>query len=249
MSLIIHSERHSLALARLASTSKRAAVDIVKQEFGLMLTEVAKYTPPASAGVTGKRAERQGRAAVAADIYAVYGTPSDAYDAVAAAGGPQGRADAFWALHQAGDSGGAAQIVREATGRSLSRFDGGTLHRRQRIGVRRRRNRQLLYYVSDPEALEAYVQADQEDVWKLASGWAPALQALGRKLPYGVGKHSSPGSLRVRINDAKIEIVAIDGLPWASEVTNIQRRILWAMNRRANALDRRWQHFIRNVRL
>lgn len=249
MSLIIHSERHSLALARLASTSKRAAVDIVKQEFGLMLTEVAKYTPPAGAGVTGKKAEAQGRAAVAADIYATYGTPGDAYDAIARAGGPAGRADAFWSLHKAGQRSDAASIVRSATGKSFSRFDGGTAHRRQRIGVRRRRRADPLYFVSDPEALEAYVREMQGEVWTLASGWAPALQALGRKLPYGVGKQNAPGTLRVKINDARIEIVAIDGLPWASQVAGINRRILWAMNRRADALDRRWDNFIRNVKL
>jgi hypothetical protein len=247
MSLIVHSQRHSLALARLASTSKRAAVDIVKQEFGLMLTEVAKYTPPAGNGVIGKKAEAQGRAAVAADIYATYGTPSDAYEAVAKK--QPAAASAFWFLHQGGQRGDAAEIVRSATGKSFSGFDGGTGHRRQRIGVRRRRRENPLYFVDNPEALEAYVREQQGDVWTLASGWAPALQALGRRLPYGVGKQNAPGSLRVKINDAKIEIVAIDGLPWASQVAGIERRILWAMSRRADALDRRWENFIRNVKL
>ena len=247
MSLIVHSERHSLALARLASTSKRAAADIVKQEFGLMLTEVAKYTPPASQGVTGKKAEAQGKAALAADIYATYGTPGDAYDAVSKSSPVA--ASAFWFLSEAGQRGDAAEIVRANTGKSLSGFDGGTAHRRQRIGVRRRRKADPLYFVDNPEALEAYVREQQEEVWTLASGWAPALRALGRRLPYGVGQQSSPGSLRVTLNDAKIEITAIDGLPWASRVANIEGRILWAMNRRTAALDRRWQNFIRNVRL
>lgn len=248
MSLIIHSERHSLALARLASTSKRAAADIVKQEFGLMLTEVAKYTPPASQGITGKKAEMQGKMAVQADIYATYGTPGTAYDAIAKSG-KAGQAGAFWSLHEAGRRGDAAGIVTAATGKSFRDFDGGAAHKRQRIGVRRRRKKDPMFYVDNPEALEAYVREQQGEVWTLASGWAPALRALNRRLPYGVGKKNAPGSLRVVINDSKIEITAIDGLPWASQLDGIQRLILWAMNRRADALERRWDHFIRNVRL
>ncbi len=247
MSLIVHSQRHSLALARLASTSKRAAVDIVKQEFGLMLTLVAKVTPPASQGVAGKKAEAQGRAAVAADIYATYGTPGDAYDVIAKK--QPAAASAFWFLQSAGERGDAAKLVRDATGKSLSPFDGGTAHRRQRIGVRRRRRHNPLYFVDNPEELEAYVREQQGKVWTLASGWAPALQALGRKLPYGVGKQDSPGTMRVKINDDKIELVAVDGVHWASQVRDIHRRILWAMNRRADALDRRWDNFIKTVKL
>jgi hypothetical protein len=247
MSLIIHSASYEAALARLASTSRKAAVDVVRQEFGLMLTEVAKYTPPASEDVTGKKAEMQGKAAVAADVYATYGTPSDAYDAVAASN--PARADAFWALHQAGDNGAARQVVREATGRNLSRFDGGAAHKRQRIGIRRRRRTAPLFFVADPEELAAYVAEVQGKVWWLASGWAPALRALGRPLPTGVGKGGAPGTLRVRADGERIEVTAIDAVGWASKVGGIERRIRWAMSRRANTLQRRWDHFIERQRL
>jgi hypothetical protein len=246
MSLTIYSADHEFALARFASTSKRNIAGIAKQEFGLLLTEVAKYTPPASPGVAGKKAEVQGKEAVAGDIYAIYGTPSKAYDAIHRKA--SWRADAFWSLYQAGDS-RAAQIVRETTGQSFSPFDGGTLHKRQkRVGMRNRRHQQI-YFVSNPAELEAYVKQKQGNVWWLASGWAPALKALGRPLPTGVRKHSAPGAMRVEIGDVDINITAINSVEWASRLKGIEARVRWAMNRRTETLERRWNYFIQNTRL
>jgi hypothetical protein len=248
MSLTIHSSAHEAALLRLMSTSRRAAVDVARQEFGLMLSEVARYTPPASEGVTGKKAEMQGRAAVAADIYAAYGTPGDAYDAISAASSPQ-RADAFWVLHRAGDDTAAGRIVREVTSKSFGRFDGGAVHKRQRVGVRNRRRGAPVFFVSDLNELESYVKSKQGRVWWLASGWAPALRALGRPLPTGVGKQGAPGTLKVRIDDARIQITAVDSVSWASKLPGIGSRIRWALQRRTSTLQRRWDHFIQRQTL
>ncbi|HCN77345.1 MAG TPA: hypothetical protein DIT13_09160 [Verrucomicrobiales bacterium] len=245
MSLVIHSEAHSLAFARLVSTSKKAAVDLVRQEFGLLLTEVAKVTPPYSEKMSGKKAEVQGRAAVAADIRALYGTPGDAYDAISA---PAAKA-AFWFLHQSGDNAAASQILRAETGTGLSPFDGGTVHGRRRPGNRRRRQRRVVYYVADTDALDVYIAAEQAHVWWLASGWAPALRALGRRLPYGVERHSAPGTMRAVITDQRIELVAVDSVAFASRVRDIERQIQFALKIRTGAMQRSWDHFTRNVRL
>lgn len=244
--LVINTD-HQHALERLISTSKRTALEVTKQEFGLMLTNVAKYTPPASESVTGKAAERQGRAKVAGDIRSVYGAPNDAYEAISVES--RAAASAFWYLRNNGEEDAAAKIVRQVTGKSLSRFDGGVAHQRANPLRRRRqqRRKEVIFFVSNPQSLESYIQQEESHVWWLASGWAPALRALGRKLPYGVGKLNAPGTFKVVLNDQRIELTAIDQVSFAAQVTGIERRLAWASKIRADALQRRWDEYIQRL--
>lgn len=237
--ITVTSEKHEAALQRLLSTSKKAAVEVVKQRARIVFKTVAQYTPPAHAGVLGRAAQTHARAKVASDIYGFYGTPGDAYDAVAEKS--PGDAQAFWWLHKHGDTAGASDIVRAATGSILAPFDDGVHHRRN---FRRRGNR-FRFYVSNPKELKAYVQLEQEQVWWLASGWENALTALGVKgIPYGVGKHDAPGTLRVEINDARIAITMVNQVGFASRVKDIRRRIRWAMDQDADTMQRMWDFYM-----
>jgi hypothetical protein len=245
--LLIHHEGFTHAVNRLMLTSKRRGSEVAKQQMGLVLQPVAKHTPPASQNVTGRKAEMQGRAKVAADIYSLYGTPNDAYDLIAAASPAQ--ASAFYFLKEQGEVDLAAEIVRAVTGKSFAPFDGGTLHKRTHGGRRRRsqRNREVVFFVSKPEDLAEYVREEQSHVMFLASGWADALKALGRSLPYGVGKHNAPGALKVTINDKAIEITAINMVDYGPEVRGIERRILWSMQIQKDKLDRQWANYLQTA--
>lgn len=235
------------ALVRLATTSKKAASEVMRQQARLLFVEVAKITPPASGGVTGKKAEKQGMSAVARDIRSLYGTPSDAYDQISAKS--PGQAGAFWFLHSAGEDSQAAEIVKEATGKSFAAFDGGTLHSRTGGGRRRRASnrRAHVFYVRDAAALEAYITEEQGHVWWLASGWAPALQALGARLPYGVGKLPAPGRLKVEITDQRIAITMTNEVSFGRQVRDIERRVQWALNSRTKTLDRAWDFYLKRA--
>lgn len=237
--ITVPSPKHEAALERLLSTSKKAAVEVVKQRARTVFKTVAQYTPPAHAGVLGRSAQTHARAKVASDIYALYGTPSDAYDAVAEKS--RGDAQAFWWLHKHGDTGAASDIVRAATGSILAPFDDGVHHRRN---FRRRGNR-FRFFVSDPKNLNAYVLLQQEQVFWLASGWEDALTALGVKgIPYGVGKHDAPGTLKVEITEQLIAITMVNQVGFASRVKDINRRIRWAMDQDADTMQRMWDHYM-----
>jgi len=232
------------AVVRLAMTSKKAAVEVMRDQARLLFVQVAKITPPASAGVAGRKAEKQGQAAVARDIRSLYGTASDAYDQIAARSPAQ--AGAFWFLHSAGYDTRAADIVKTATGKSFSPFDGGALHNRTGGGRRRRSKarREHVFFVSNPQSLESYIQQEQSHVWWLASGWAPALRALAAKLPYGTGKLAAPGRLRVEVTDQRIAITMTNEVSFGRGVKDIERRIQAALGYRVSALDRRWETYI-----
>lgn len=244
--LIIHSDRFTAALARLISTSRRSAPEIMRQQARIVFTQAAAITPPASAGVTGRAAEKQGRNAIAGDISSLYGTPAQAYDAIADES--PAAASAFWLLHRSGDDEAAGKIVYGELGSSFSPFDGGTLHKRvltRRGRVNRRKKH--VFYVRDPDALESYIADEQDHVWWLASGWAEALRGLGARLPYGVGKLPAPGALRVSTEGNIITITARNEVSWASNVRDLQRRVQWALDKQTRTLDRRWEFYLKKL--
>jgi len=240
--ITVTSSKHEAALERLMSTSKKTAEEVLTQRARIVFKTVAQYTPPSHAGVLGRSAETHAKAKVASDIHGLYGTPNEAYDAVAEKS--PGEARAFWYLLKHGDIGGASGIMRAATGSIIAPFDDGAHHRRNF----RRRGNKFRFFVSDPKNLKAYVQLEQEQVWWLASGWEDALSALGVKgIPYGVGKHAAPGTLRVEITDQRIVITMVNQVGFASRVKDINRRILWAMNQDADTMQRMWDAYMEKL--
>ena len=242
--LIIENDRLDVALARLMATSKREPEVVLRAQAKTVFTRVAKVTPPAGEGVFGKPAEKRAVAKVGSDIRSLYGTPGDAYDAIAKKS--RAMASTFWFLNESGDTDAAADLVRSATSRSFAPFDGGTLHERTQGGRRRRSRgrREIIFYVTDPEKLEDYIKEEQSHVWWLASGWHVALNELGAKLPYGVDKHAGPGDIRIVMDDTGISITMTNAVNYGREVQGIERRIQWAMNIQARNLDRAYEHFM-----
>lgn len=226
------------------STSKRSAVEVTKSEAKLVFVEVARVTPPTHAGVTGRAADQHAKTKVASDIYSLYGTPGDAYDAIAERSPAQ--ASAFWYLNENDETSAANDILREATGSILYPFDGGVHHQRNfRKSAKRKKG--FTFYVSNPQSLDVYVQQEQSHVWWLASGWEDALSALGAKLPYGVSRHNAPGTLRVEITNDRISITMTNDVGYAREVKDLERRIRWAMEIRADRMQRNWDNYIARI--
>jgi hypothetical protein len=243
-------ERHQTAFARMASTSKKTLPELWREEARICfggsgsMPGVAGITPPYGEGKlqNARSAEAHARAKVAADIYGLYGTPGDAYDAIQEKA--PGQAGPFWYLLQHKDVAGASDVLRAATGSIIHPFDGGVHHRRNfRKG--KKGGRGFRFYVSDPKNLKAYVQLEQELIWWLASGWAEPLQALGARLPTGVKRHPAPGHLTVTINESVISIEASNDVRYAREIADMERRIMTVMNDwRVARLDRAWDFYL-----
>jgi hypothetical protein len=244
MSLVIQSDRHTAALERLLSTSKRTAAEVLRQEAKLIFTLVAKVTPPSHSGVTGRKAETHAKAKIAGEIYSLYGKPSDAYDAIAPKSAAA--ASAFWFLHQRGEDAAANSLLREATGSILYPFDGGK-HHRQNFRKSARRKKGFMFFVTNPQSLHSYVQQQQSHVWYLASGWREALSSLGAKAPYGVGRHSAPGTLRVETTGGRLAITMTNRVSYARSVKDLERRIRWAMDVRTDRMQRNWDHYLSRI--
>lgn len=245
--LTITSAPWEQAVLRKLATSQKPMTEMLCSEFGLVMSAVAKFTPPASQGKTGKSAEVQGKAKVAADIRSLYGTPNDAFKDLG--GRASNIAKAFWADISHGRTAPAAQIVKTNLGKSFAPFDGGTLHDRTAGGAKRRRTREVIYYVTDKAALDAYIKDVQSHVWYLASGWVAALKALNRPLTYGIGKIHAPGAFKITITSTSITLTAIDKVGFASQVRGIEGRIQWAMNEfRLPRMQRNWDNYTASIK-
>lgn len=234
------------ALARLASTSKRTGLEVMKQQARLLFVEVAKVTPPngGAAGRTlqGREAEKAGKLAITRDLHQIYGLPgrafSDIQDRDVAA------ADAFWSAYKGGRMDAAGKIVRKQLGKSFVPFDGGKAGRSL---AHKKRKKEALFYISNPASLAFHIQELQQHVWYLASGWSDALQALGARAPYGVNMHDAPGRLRIVATDDRIEITMINDVRYAREIKGLRDRISFAMKVRVGALDRAWNDWLKRL--
>lgn len=243
--LVINAAPFDAALARLIATSKRAAVDVLKQQARLLFVEVAKVTPPAGGAkgntLQGIAAERAGKLAVVRDLHSIYGMPGRAYSDLLATSG-RDRADAFWSCYKENRMDAAALIVRNDLRKSFVPFDGG---KAARGFLGRKRKPEALFYITNPASLQMHIRELQQRVWFLASGWADALSALGVRLPYGVGRHSSaPGMLKVVANDDRIEITMTNDVRYARQVKNLRAQIDFAMRVRTDALQRSWDDWM-----
>jgi len=240
---IVISDKFDAALQRLIATSKKSAVEVMRDQARLLFGLVAKITPPGNEFASGRAAEKQGTAAVAADIYALYGTPGDAYQAILDQGFKDD-ADAFWALMKNGKEWEAENLFNTATGKHFQAFDDGAKHKSTTIGKRKRRLHRPSLYTFQTGALKDYVEKVGDRVWWLASGWAKPLRSLAVRLPTGVGKHQAPGDLEVKIDGRVIEIKMINQVRFAGGVRGLRRRIKSALNIRAKVLQRRWDYHI-----
>lgn len=217
----------------------------MKQEARLVFLEVAKITPPQFDTTQGKAAEVHGHIAAEADIRSLYGTPSGAFRELMELGKPE-EAGRFWRAFTARDDASANAVLRRVLGASFSPFDDGAIHQRfgrNAIGRRRTRGRRILF-VRDPKALDAYIKNVQSKVWYLASGWSPALKALGARVPYGLNKQSAPGTLVVRVDDRHIFIAMSNRTPFARDIKGLNRRIRFALDVRTTRMQRNWNDYL-----
>lgn len=231
---------------RIAS-SARIAEEIVREQMRGIVRRVIEVTPPGHGGAkAGTRAATEaGRAKVASDIGKLYGTPSDAFDAIEKKNPADARA--FWAVRTRRPD-AAADIVRKHTGAWYGPFDGGALHKQrfQRGRVKGRKDRPILY-ISDPAALAAYRKEKQDHVNWLAAGWREISRQLAIALPAAIARHGGAPSIAViRATEERIVIRGINAVNYAAEVKGLQRRIQFAIDAQTGAMRRQWQHFLNN---
>jgi hypothetical protein len=216
------------------------------------IRDIIKITPPASEGVSGPAARKQGEAAVSGDIARIYATPGAAYEAIHAI--DPVAADGFWKLYREGDFIAAGKILRALGGRefsavtSFSSFDGGTMHRRFRKRGRVQGSR-VMQVVTNPRELNAYRKKRVGRVGTLAAGFLPAANKLGAPVPAWIRKAASAtsgrrGSIRYESRTGQFVITMINSISYA-QYQGMQRRADAVMRYRKAALRRQLPFILR----
>lgn len=242
-------------LKRVPGAMEKTLKPLVEQEARLFLkggkgkSGIVDITPPASAGVFGVKAKKQGEAAVARDIYRVYATASQAMQAIKAVD-PEA-AKTFWALFRTGDYTAAGEILRNLGGRpfqvarSFAPFDNGVLHQRFRGKKGRITRNRVTVVVTDAAELRTYVKKMQGRVGLLASGWLEAANELGVRLPAWVSRHGQGhGGVSIELGADKMMIVISNKVKYGA-ANDLQRRVDYVMKYRKAALKRRLPYVIK----
>jgi hypothetical protein len=97
------------------------------------------------------------------------------------------------------------------------------------------------------EALRAYIQGKQKRVGHLASGWNTAAARLGHRPPAWVWRQDGPGAIEIRVTDKDLVIRATNQVPYASEISMLNRLIQTALNLQRNKMERRLAHYLKQA--
>jgi hypothetical protein len=236
-------------LKAIPGAMEEVIVPLVKQEARLFVRDVVKVTPPASAGVSGMRAKKQGESAVAGDISKIYGTASRAYVELALR--DKKVADAFWKAMQAGDLVKAKALLQKEGGsryrglHSIAPFDGGTMHKRFRNSQGRISRWRVVMLVTNESELRKYIKQEQGGVGILASGWARAARKLGQSLPAWVTRHGDRRGACVVIQSGDKVAIIISNKVRYGIAQDMQRRADYVLGYRRRALAARMPYVIR----
>lgn len=239
------------ALAKTLAVSKRDPEAVMRETMRGVMRHVIGITPPAfiseSASswtvMQGGAAKRHGERLVKSDISSIYGKPRDAYDLIKVRDSAQ--AKAFWRHHKQGKNEDASAIARKVIGRGMYAFDGGTVHRRLKQGKARGRARSFLLFITDPKPLQEYIREIQARVGWLAAGWNDAAAALGLKPAQWIWRHPAPGAVVVDASAGGIRIVATNAVKYAGTMNDLERRVQYALDQQAGAMDRRFAEFMK----
>lgn len=242
--ITVNLQRFETSFSAWMAGSKRSVEAGARQQMKGIIRTVVKITPPGhsvetdtgTSLVVGVAAKRAGEATVKRDIRSIYGTPREAYELIKAVSIP--KAKAFWKHSSAGEFENASTISREVIGKGLYAFDDGKLHHTLTKGKRPRPARYRGFYVTDPTALKDYIKAEQGHVFWLAAGWTEAARAFGVSLPQMIARHPAPGDVLIQVTEERIRLVALNAVEYASGITDMQRRIQYAVDFQAGAMDR-----------
>lgn len=225
------------APAALRTTLKKP----VRDEARLFVVAAVKITPPASAGVTGKKAQLQGEGAVERDLRSLYSSAPAAYQIIAKK--DPAMAAAFYKAMLQGNFPEAQRILAASGTRwrnvPVGTFDPG-LHRAERD--RRGRVRHRLVpgrIVTDFRKLDRHIKKKKKNVGLLAAGFNSAAIVLSASLPAWVKRHGVLAK-GIQILDTGIgfSIVIQNTAPWA-RAQEMQQRMNYVHRYRKEALQRK----------
>lgn len=252
------------ACARALTQSRREPMVYMREQARGVVRKIIGITPPAHITqiassdeegnsawnvVQGGAAKSHGATAVQSDIRRLYGSSSASFELAASKETHHGQAKGLYGQITRGELDRARDLFRAMTGASLAPFDGGKLHRARRsprtgrVGKRKK----PVYYLTDDAPLAAYMKQKAAKVGWLAAGWNQAAAALGVQSPAWIWRHSAPGRGEIIAQENSIIIRMVNQVSFAANIADFERRVQYALDSQAAAINRRSLDFIRKT--
>lgn len=219
---------------------------LINQEGRGFVKDVVAITPPASQGVQGLSAKKQGERKIIANLASIYGGSNTATELVKEHG-VRGEAKGFYKSLKEGDFTKANQILRPLSkGRGIYAFDGGELHRR--LGGHGGRSKaDPIFFTHEDDRLKAYIKKKLGMVGFLAAGYNAAAIRLGVALPEWIARHGAAfGGVEMRSDDRSFVIVIRNSVPYARKA-DLQRRADFVQKVRNGKLMRRLPYVLKHA--
>jgi hypothetical protein len=204
------------------------------------IVKAAGVTPPSVNGKADGTAKKRGEAVIQNDLdHILVGLPPKQYDQFMDMGGKSIRREMRRkdGTVYVTDSDIATSNIKGW--HKENRRENGRVHR---IGRKTRdigRHKNWDRGVVTAAERKAYIAKTLRKVGTLAAGWNASAIKLGAKFPAWIKRHGhGNGSSIVEVTPRGIRIVMENAVGFATKVRGLERRIKWALNAQANALDR-----------
>jgi hypothetical protein len=233
--IIVQQERFAAAVQRYAAVSGRGLEEELLNQARLFVVDAVKVTPPFSQG-SGQgvaAAKRQGEASIERNLGRLF-AEKDLVGSrrVTHLFGRDDVAGLPYVVPAPERDANVEQIYRaekeRARGASKLRFS------RQRIFVSAKKVRRL-------------ARAEKKKVGWLAGGFNRAATRLGATVPAWVRRHgsASPGAVTVDLTGDVLRVVIENSVPYARRVGGMERRIAFALRKRADTMERQIPYLLR----
>ncbi|PTY03338.1 hypothetical protein DB346_05510 [Verrucomicrobia bacterium LW23] len=220
------------ALLALYGATWRDLSELLKEMAKGFIKQVVLITPPGGGGVTGPAARRRGAAHVATDVNRVFRELRH----------EKWHSPEIKKAIRERDLARLREIVPhipEFAGMQVELEPNPAYHRaaRNSRGVVPQGTRQRVLVL---DGLKKYIKIEQARVGKLASGWNAAAEKLGVNLPAWVTRHGAGrGSIVLELREPSLTIRITNAVRYAQHISDLQRRIQWALDRQASGTEKR----------
>lgn len=227
----------------------KETAEVVRSAARNFIVKAAGVTPPSVNGRADGAAKKRGEAVIQNDLDHIFlGLDSESYRQFLERGGKDVRRELYRKDGTIYVTDSDIEIGSPKDWHQQNRRENGRVHRigRKTRDIGRHKNWDRGVLMASEK--KAYINKVLKRVGMLAAGWNASAIKLGAKLPAWIKRHGhSNGQCLVEENSRGIRIRMENMVGFATKIRGLDRRIKWAINAQAGALERAAENIMRKT--
>jgi len=249
MTMTFDMSRLDAAIRRYRGAAVKETSEVVRMAARNFIVRAAGVTPPSINGKADGTSKKRGEAVIQNDLdHILVGLTPELYDQFMELGGKSVRREMRRKDGSVYVTDSDIAIGSISDWHKQNRRENGRVHR---IGRKTRdigRHKNWDRGVVQAADKKAYIKKVLARVGLLAAGWNASAIKLGARFPAWIKRHGhANGQCMVEENARGIRIRMENAVGFATKVRGLERRIKWAINAQANALDRAADNIMRKT--